>query len=85
MEPYLKDNKVCPNTNKRCKVCKFDTCQEVCNMIETQKQAEERWEINNIKKSLPEQCQNCSFLEITNLREGKVFCPYRIKERCLIK
>ena len=54
-------------------------------MIETQEEREEKWKRKLINVQLPEQCKNCSFLEITNLREGKVFCPYRIKERCLIK
>lgn len=34
MEQCLIDNKVCPNGNKKCKVCKFDSCEEVLDMIE---------------------------------------------------
>lgn len=41
--------------------------------------------MRRLKKELPEQCKNCSFLEIINLRESKVFCPYMIKDKCLIK
>lgn len=85
MEQCLIDNKVCPIQGKKCKECKLDDCKRTIEMIETQKQAEERWEINNIKKSLPEQCKNCSFLSITNLREHKVYCPYMMKDRCILK
>ena len=54
-------------------------------MIDEEQKYADNDKIKQIKSELPEQCKNCSFLEITNLREGKVFCPYRIKERCLIK
>lgn len=85
MVQCLIGNKICPNGNKKCKVCKFDSCEEVLEMIEEEQKYNEKWKLKQIKSELPEQCKNCSFLEITNLREGKVFCPYRIKERCLIK
>ena len=54
-------------------------------MIDEEQKYKDNDKLKQIKNELPEQCKNCSFLEITNLREGKVFCPYRIKERCLIK
>ena len=54
-------------------------------MIDEKQKYEDIARLKQIKNELPEQCKNCSFLEITNLREGKVFCPYRINERCLIK
>lgn len=81
----LIDNKICPNGNKKCKVCKFDSCEEVLEMIDEKQKYEDIAKLKQIKSGLPEQCKDCSFLEITNLRENKVFCPYRIKERCLIK
>lgn len=85
MVQCLIDNKICPNGNKKCKVCKFDSCEEVLDMIEEEQKYEDLENMRKLKKDLPEQCKNCSFLEIINLREGKVFCPYKIKERCLIK
>ncbi len=54
-------------------------------MNEEEQKYEDLENMRKLKKDLPEQCKNCSFLEIINLRESKVFCPYRIKERCLIK
>lgn len=81
----LIDNKICSNGNKKCKVCKFDSCEEVLDMIEEEQKYKDNDKLKQIKNELPEQCRNCSFLVITNLREGKVFCPYMIKERCLIK
>ena len=85
MVQCLIDNKICPNGNKKCKVCKFDSCEEVLEMIDEKQKYEDIARLKQIKNELPEQCKNCSFLEITNLREGKVFCPYRNNERCLIK
>lgn len=85
MVQCLIDNKICSNKNKKCKVCKFDSCEEALNMIEEEQKYKDNDKLKQIKKELPEQCKNCSFLEVTSLREGKVFCPYRIKERCLIK
>lgn len=85
MVQCLIDNKICSNENKKCKVCKFDSCEEALNMNEEEQKYEDLENMRKLKKDLPEQCKNCSFLEIINLREGKVFCSYKIKERCLIK
>ena len=85
MVQCLKDNKICSNTNKRCKECVFDECKEVINMNEEIQKYEDLENLEKINRELPEQCKNCSFLEVINLRKGKVFCPYMIKERCLIK
>ena len=81
----LINNKICLNANKRCKNCVFDECKEVINMNEEIQKYEDRENMRKLKKELPEQCESCSFLEIINLRRGKVFCPYMIKEKCLIK
>lgn len=85
MVQCLIDNKICSNENKKCKVCKFDSCEEALNMIEEEQKYKDNDKLKQIKNELPEQCQECSFLKVINLREGKVFCPYKIKERCLIK
>lgn len=85
MVQCLIDNKICSNENKKCKVCKFDSCEEALNMIEEEQKYKDNDKLKQIKNELPEQCQECSFLKVINLREGKVFCPYRIKERCLTK
>ena len=85
MIPCLKDNKVCSNTNKRCKECVFDECKEVINMNEEEQKYEDLENMRKLKKDLPEQCKNCSFLDIINSREGKVYCFYMIKDRCMIE
>lgn len=84
MIPCLKDKEVCSNTNKRCKECVFDECKEVINMNEEEQKYEDRENMRKLKKELPEQCKNCSFLDIINSREGKVYCFYMIKDRCRI-
>ena len=85
MIPCLKDNKVCSNTNKRCKECVFDECKEVIKMDEEIQKYEDLDKLEKLNKELPEQCKNCSFLEVIDLRKQKVYCPYMIKDKCLIK
>lgn len=81
----LKDNKICSNTNRRCKECIFDECRKVINMIEEIQKYEYLDKLERLNKELPEQCKNCSFLEVINLDKKIVYCPYRIKERCILK
>ena len=81
----LETNKVCSEQNRKCKECKLNDCREVINMIETQEDREDRFKLKCIKAQLPEQCKNCSFLEVIDLRKQKVYCPYMIKDKCLIK
>lgn len=85
MEQCLIDKKICSNTNRKCKICKLDTCRGVLKMIEDEQYYEDLDRLRRIKQELPSECQGCSFLEIINLREQKVHCPYRIKERCILK
>jgi len=80
----LKTGKICPTHNLKCKICKLNDCREVLNMIEYD---EKRLKQNNLKLiniQLPEQCKNCSFLQVIDLKKKIVRCPFRIK-RCLIK
>lgn len=84
MEKCLIDNKVCSEQNKKCKECKLDSCKEVLQMIEDEQKWIDIGYMNRLKKNLPEQCKNCSFLCVINLREQKVYCPYRIKDRCIL-
>lgn len=58
MIPCLKDNKVCSNTNKRCKECVFDECKEVINMNEEIQKYEDLENLEKINRDLPEQCKN---------------------------
>ena len=52
---------------------------------ETQEEREEKWKRKLINVQLSEQCQDCSFLEVINLDEQIVRCPYLVKNKCLIK
>ncbi len=85
MEQCLIDNKVCPIQGKKCKECKLDDCKRTIEMIETQEEREEKWKRKLINVQLSEQCQDCSFLEVINLDEQIVRCPYLVKNKCLIK
>lgn len=85
MERCLIDNKVCSEQHKKCKECKLDDCKKVVRMIEDEQKYIDISNMERLKKSLPEQCKECSFLIVTDLRKQKVYCPYRIKERCVLE
>lgn len=81
----LETNKVCPMGNQKCKQCHLDDCKEVLNMIETQEQREERIKLKKLKEQLPEECKECTIYQIIDVNKGKIYCPYRIMERCILK
>lgn len=81
----LETNEVCSNTNKRCKECKLDDCKEVLQMIDIQEKNYIKEQLQRLKKNLPEQCKNCSFLEVINLDKMEVRCFYRVKDKCTLK
>ena len=85
MEQCLIDNKVCPATNKRCKNCSLEDCKRTIEMIETQEEREFKWKRKLIDVQLPEQCKDCSFLEVIDLDKQIVRCSYLVKNKCLIK
>lgn len=84
MLPCLINNKVCSNTNKRCRDCVFDECKEVIKMEEEIQKYEDKYNLECLKRDLPEECQQCSFLEVINAKTKKVYCPYMLKDKCLI-
>ncbi len=81
MERCLIDNKVCPAINKRCKNCSLEDCKKVLE----QEEREYKWKRKLINVQLPEQCKNCSFLEVLDLDKQVVRCSYLVKNKCLIK
>lgn len=85
MEQCLIDNKVCTFQGQKCKECKLDDCRKVIEMIETQEGREDKWKRKLIDVQLPEQCKDCSFLEVINLDKQIVRCAYLVKNKCLIK
>ena len=54
MEQCLIDNKICSEQNKKCKICKFDSCKEVIQMIEEEQKYIDRDNLRKLKSSLPE-------------------------------
>ena len=85
MEQCLIDNKVCPEQNRKCKVCKLNSCKEVERMIEDQQKWIDKDNLEKLRNRLPEECRDCSMLEIINLSRQKVHCFYRINNRCLLE
>jgi hypothetical protein len=84
MEKCLIDNKICAVQGQKCKNCKLDDCRKVIEMIETQEEREYKWKRKLIDAQLPEQCKNCSFLEIIDITKQTVRCPYMLKN-CVLK
>jgi hypothetical protein len=84
MEPCLIDDKVCSEQHLRCKECHLNDCKRVIEMIETQEQRIRKMQEENIRKCLPPRCRDCRFLEFIDIRNKKLYCPYKIKD-CLIK
>ena len=78
----LETNEVCSNTNKKCKECYLDSCYKVLDIQEKNYRKEQ---LQRLKKHLPEQCKNCSFLEVINLEKMEVRCFYRVKDKCTLK
>ena len=76
MERCLETNIVCSNCNKLCKDCKLDQCKETIKMIDRLEEKEYDFKIKKIKAQLP---------QILNLDEQIVYCPYKIKDKCILK
>lgn len=85
MEKCLETNIVCSNSNKQCKNCKLDECKNTFKMIDRLENKEYDFKIEKIKAQLPKMCKDCSLLQILNLDKQLVYCPYRLKEGCLLK
>ena len=84
MERCLETNIVCGNCNKKCKDCKLDERKETIKMIDRLEEKEYSFKIKKIKAQLPQMCKNCGLLQILNLDTQLVYCPYKIKGKCLI-
>lgn len=78
----LETNKVCTNINKRCKICILDDCKKTLNTIELQEKKERQEELSKIENNLPDECKNCTLLEITN--KSTVKCFYRMNGECIL-
>lgn len=85
MEKCLETNVVCSNNNKLCKVCKLDDCRNTFTVIEKEEENQHSFKVEKIKAQLDVKCRDCNLLQIINLDKQLVYCPYRLKERCLLK
>ena len=82
----LEKNEIC-KSNLKCKECKLLDCKNVLNMLEEQKKMmldyNERKFIKFMEREYPN-CLHCNHLEILNLEQCKVRCPYMLK-KCVLK
>lgn len=53
-------------------------------MLNKYDKKEYKIKMDKIKRYLPKECKECFFLQIINLEKQIVYCPYRIKNKCLI-
>ena len=85
--PCLIDNKICSNTNKKCKVCKFDDCRKTIEIVDETEAMYYEIRLENLKKELKEKypnCYKCSHLQILDVNNKKVYCPYMFN-KCIIE
>ena len=54
-------------------------------MIDRLEEKEYDFKIRKIKAQLPQMCKECGLLQILNLDNQKVYCPYMINNKCLLK
>lgn len=81
----LETGKICPANNLKCKYCKLDECRSVLEMIDYNEKRLYKKKLKLIREQLPINCRDCSFLEVINLDKQKVYCPYMVKDKCLMK
>ena len=79
----LEDGKVCGST-KKCKDCAFDDCRKALEVLENMKKKNEDIRLKSIKRQLADCCKNCSMLQILDINKQKLYCPYLVKNECLI-
>ena len=84
MEKCLETNVVCSNNNKLCKVCKLDDCRNTFTVIEKAEENQYSFKVEKIKAQLNNECRDCNLLQIINLDKQIVYCPYKIKGRCVL-
>lgn len=76
---------ICPTNNLKCKECKFKNCRRTIEMVDYNEKRLYEKKLKLIREQLPIKCRSCSFLEVINLNEQKVRCPYMVKDKCLLK
>ena len=79
----IKTNEICPQNNKKCKTCKFDSCQEVMQMLSIQEKHINEELRERLINNLPGPCKKCPFLDVIDLEHQKVKCFYLVKGECL--
>lgn len=85
MEQCLIDNKICSEQNRKCKNCKLNDCRRTVQMIDDEQKWIDKSNLEKLKNKLPQECRECNMLEIINLSKQKVYCAYRIKNKCLFE
>ena len=84
----LENDIICPLNNLKCKECVLLDCKNTLALIEEVEKMERKKNETKLDRELklfyPE-CADCKLLTIINEEERKVFCSYRVKNKCIIK
>ena len=73
--------------DKECEIHITENCKAKCNLLnelEEQEKQEQNEKKTKLIKQLPKKCQNCNIIQIIDLNKGKFYCPYMIRESCMI-
>lgn len=85
MEECLITDKVCSNTNKKCKECKLDDCNQTFQIIEKREKSKEYKLKKEINKEIPDECKRLSFFRNNQPKRKKDKVFLQCKERLFIK
>ena len=80
-----KKNQMCSKHGKKCNECNVYSCKKALLKLETNISEFENRQAEEIKRQLPAKCQKCNLYKITDLKNKKVYCAYRINGTCILK
>ena len=78
-------NNICPNNNKKCKICKLDDCRKTFEVLEEAEKMYNKTEEEIFQKKIRREyieCYKCPFLK--RIEKEKVYCFYRLNNRCIL-
>ena len=78
------ENKICNDTNKKCKTCTLDDIREAYNLTDYWNERTEKEKREEFERQIPEECKKCTLLE-KDITHKKLRCLYRSKNRCILE
>lgn len=84
----IETSEICSEQHKKCKECKLNDCKNTLKILEEEnmkRKITEKEKLNRDLKLKYPGCENCSFLEIIDIEQEKVYCFYKTKSGCMLK